>query len=385
MVQHRGQETAGIAVCSSTGILEHKAKGLANVVFEPSTMVSLNGFMGIGHCRYPTAGGFSRQQAQPFVSPFPLPMALAHNGNITNTRELHAQCLPGMMQPMTTSDSELVMVVFSNLIADVLAKRSRMQLVRNISDSHGGMDYSGRASPRDAKPKVDYLTPSNILQAANELQDMMRGGYAVVLVLKELGILAFRDVHGIRPLVLGQRNSTTAQPVNGTDKPLDHMLASESAALDALDFTLVRDIAPGEAIFIDLNGQIHTRMCESVRTAQFAPCIFEYVYFARPDSIMNGISVHATRTEMGMVLGKQLVERFSELDFDVVIPVPDTSRPIALSCVQEIMTHPECGGVRYAEGFVKNRYIARTFIVPGQKNREKNVKMKFNVVKVGIV
>jgi amidophosphoribosyltransferase len=318
-------------------------------------------------------------------------MALAHNGNITNTSELHAQCLPGMLQPMTTSDSELIMVMFSNIISEVLTKRSRMQLVSNINA------HNRSASPRPAKrTKVDYLSPANILQAANELQDQMHGGYAVVMVLKDLGILAFRDVHGVRPLVLGKRVSATAakaaapvangsgsnnpqQPVEA--EPLDYMLASESAGLDALGFQLVRDIAPGEAVFIDLQSNIHTHMCESARTAQFSPCIFEYVYFARPDSIVNGVSVHESRSEMGISLGKSLLERFSELQFDVIIPVPDTSRPIALSCVQEIMKSPQCAGVRYAEGFVKNRYIARTFIIPGQANRERNVKMKFNVVK----
>jgi amidophosphoribosyltransferase len=330
VLQHRGQDAAGI-VTADDRIHIRKNNGLVRDVFERRHMLKLTGRMGIGHCRYPTAGTSSRDEAQPFYTNSPYGICLAHNGNLTNADELAELVINEDHRYLnTTSDSEVLLNVFAHELASV----------------HG-----------DSVPG-----PEQVFTAAEGVYRRCKGGFAVVALVMNSGVLGLRDPCGIRPLVIGFRD------VNGGR---EHMMASESVALDALDFRLLRDVRPGEAVFIDQDGNLHTRQC--VPVIRHSPCLFEYVYFARPDSIIDNISVYKARLRMGETLADRILKLRPDHDIDVVIPVPDTSRTSALQLANRL-------GVKYREGFIKNRYIGRTFIMPGQNLRERSVRRKLNAI-----
>lgn len=335
VVQHRGQDAAGIMTCDGERVYLRKDNGLVRDVFHTRHMVQLKGHTGIGHVRYPTAGCDSRAEAQPFYVNSPFGLALGHNGNLTNVEELReALFREDLRQLNTSSDSEVLL--------NVLAHEMR--------------EAVGTTQLR--------IGPDEIFEAVTGVFRRCRGAYAVVALIVGHGLLAFRDPMGIRPLVLGSRES---------DDGTSFMLASESVALDVLGYRLIRDVAPGEAVFIDLDGRVHARVCanQSLRS----PCIFEYVYLARPDSMIDNIAVYKTRLRMGEKLGRRLLEEWPDHDIDVVIPVPDTSRTSALQMAFEL-------GLKYREGFMKNRYIGRTFIMPGQAERKKSVRQKLNAIEL---
>ena len=330
VLQHRGQDAAGIVTCERGRLHLRKDNGLTRDVFTDDQMFKLKGNMGIAHVRYPTAGCTSSAEAQPFYVNSPFGLTLAHNGNLTNTEELkQALFLEDQRHINTDSDSEVLLNVFAHEL-----------------QSLGKLDLS-----------VD-----DIFQAVSGVHRRCRGAYAVVIMIAGVGILGFRDPHGIRPIVFGERKSEHGS---------EFMIASESVALDVLGFELVRDIAPGEAVFIEESGILHAQQC--AETTDHCPCIFEYVYFARPDSIIDRISVYKARLRMGEKLAKKVQREWLDHDIDVVIPIPDTSRTAALQMANIL-------GVKYREGFIKNRYIGRTFIMPGQKMREKSVKQKLNAI-----
>ena len=330
VLQHRGQDAAGI-VTADDRIHIRKNNGLVRDVFERRHMLKLTGRMGIGHCRYPTAGTSSRDEAQPFYTNSPYGICLAHNGNLTNADELAELVINEDHRYLnTTSDSEVLLNVFAHELASV----------------HG-----------DSVPG-----PEQVFTAAEGVYRRCKGGFAVVALVMNSGVLGLRDPCGVRPLVIGFRD------VNGGR---EHMMASESVALDALDFRLLRDVRPGEAVFIDQDGNLHTRQC--VPVIRHSPCLFEYVYFARPDSIIDNISVYKARLRMGETLADRILKLRPDHDIDVVIPVPDTSRTSALQLANRL-------GVKYREGFIKNRYIGRTFIMPGQNLRERSVRRKLNAI-----
>jgi amidophosphoribosyltransferase len=332
VLQHRGQDAAGIMTAYEGRLCSHKAAGLVRDVFEQRHMLELAGNVGIGHVRYPTAGCDSASEAQPFYVNAPYGICLGHNGNLTNASEL----------------------------AEVLIREDRRHL-NTESDSEVLLNVFASELQRVGTPRV---TPADIFAAASAVYRRCRGGYAVVAMVIGHGILGFRDPNGIRPLVLGQRR---------TPRGTEYMLASESVALDMLSFQLVRDVAPGEAVFIDESGRLHTQQC--VATVRHTPCIFEYVYFARPDSIIDNISVYRARMRMGEKLAAKILRERPHHDIDVVIPVPDTSRTSALQMAQIL-------GIKYREGFNKNRYIGRTFIMPGQDQRERSVRSKLNAIEL---
>jgi amidophosphoribosyltransferase len=331
VLQHRGQDAAGIATSSGEGELcVRKGSGLVRDVFQQHHMLELKGNVGIGHVRYPTAGCDGASEAQPFYVNAPYGICLGHNGNLTNAVELAEILIREDRRHLnTTSDSEVLLNVFASELQRVGTAR---------------------------------ITPADVFAALSALYRRCRGGYAVVAMIIGHGVLGFRDPHGIRPLVLGERR---------TPRGTEWMLASESVALDSLSFRLVRDVAPGEAVFIDEQGRLHTQQC--VATARHTPCIFEYVYFARPDSKIDNISVYRARMRMGDRLADKILRERPIHDIDVVIPIPDTSRTSALQLAQRL-------GVKYREGFIKNRYIGRTFIMPGQEEREKSVRRKLNAI-----
>lgn len=330
VLQHRGQDAAGIVTCDSGRLHLRKDNGLARDVFSTSQMMKLKGNMGIAHVRYPTAGCTSSAEAQPFYVNSPFGLTLAHNGNLTNTEELKQQVFADDQRHINTdSDSEVLLNVFAH-----------------------ELQQFGKLK----------LTVDDVFQAVSAVHKRCRGAYAVVVMIAGFGVLGFRDPHGIRPIVFGERK---------TEDGVDYMIASESVALDVLDFHLIRDIAPGEAIFIEASGQLHTRQC--VDKVDHCPCIFEYVYFARPDSIIDNISVYKARMRMGKKLAKKIQREWPDHDIDVVVPIPDTSRTAASQIAHDL-------GVKFREGFMKNRYIGRTFIMPGQKMRKKSVKQKLNAI-----
>jgi amidophosphoribosyltransferase len=330
VLQHRGQDAAGIATSSDGELFVRKGSGLVRDVFEQHHMLELKGNMGIGHVRYPTAGCDGAAEAQPFYVNAPYGLCLAHNGNLTNARELEQIIVREDRRHLnTTSDSEVLL--------NVLA--SELQRV---------------GTPR--------VTPADLFAALTAVYRRCRGGYAVVAMIVGHGILGFRDPNGIRPLVLGTRD---------TARGPEHMLASESVALDMSGFRLLRDVGPGEAVFIDEHGRLHTQ--QLVATVRHAPCIFEYVYFARPDSIIDHVSVQRARMRMGDKLAEKIRRERPDHDIDVVIPIPDTSRTAALQVAQHL-------GIKYREGFIKNRYIGRTFIMPGQEQRQRSVRSKLNAI-----
>ncbi len=332
VLQHRGQDAAGIVTAEESRFHMHKEKGLARDVFRTRDMRNLLGDMGVAHVRYPTAGSASSAaESQPFYVNSPFGIVLGHNGNLTNTHELKESLFRSDLRHVNTnSDSEVLL----NVLAHELQVRA-----------------SGR-----------QLSLDTIFSAVAGVHARCRGAYAVVAFVAGYGLLAFRDPHGIRPLVIG---------VNDQVLPHEYIVASESVAIDTLGFRLLRDVAPGEAVFVDYQRQMHSRICSD--KAVLNPCIFEYVYLARPDSVMDGISVYSTRLGMGVALAEKIRREFSHLKIDVVIPIPDTSRPSALQLANHL-------NVPYREGFIKNRYIGRTFIMPGQALRKKSVRQKLNAV-----
>ena len=330
VLQHRGQDAAGIVTCEENRLHLRKDNGLARDVFHTHHMMKLKGNMGIAHVRYPTAGSSSSAEAQPFYVNSPYGITLAHNGNLTNSDELKDDVLREDLRHInTTSDSEILL--------NVLAHELHIQ----------------------GKIRIDH---NDIFKAVAGVHRRCRGGYAAVAMIPNHGILAFRDPYGIRPIVFGKRS---------TEKGTEYMVASESVALAAQDFELVRDIEPGEAIYITQDGQFFNFQCAS--NPQHCPCIFEYVYFARPDSLIDNIFVHKARSRMGVKLAEKIQREWPDHDIDVVIPIPDTSRTSALALANTL-------GVHYTEGFIKNRYIGRTFIMPGQQVRKKSVRQKLNAI-----
>ena len=332
VLQHRGQDAAGIVTANGNSFNMHKGGGLVRDVFRTRNMRSLVGDIGIGHCRYPTAGSaFSNAEAQPFYVNSPFGIVLGHNGNLTNTEQQRRELFREDLRHVNTnSDSEVLLNV----------------LAHELQDAAAGI----------------RLTPGAIFSAVAGVHRRCRGAYAVVAMIAGYGLLAFRDKYGIRPLVIGY---------NDTAKGREYMLASESVAIDTLGFHILRDVEPGEAIYIDEEGRFASRQC-AIKPSHY-PCIFEYVYLARPDSIIDGISVYETRLHMGENLADKIKRVAPDLDADVVIPIPDTSRPSAMQLATRL-------GLPYREGFIKNRYIGRTFIMPGQSERRKSVRQKLNAI-----
>jgi len=328
VLQHRGQDAAGIATADRGHLRVHKGNGLVRDVFDEDAMRKLEGRVGIAHCRYPTAGSEGDDEAQPFYVNSPYGIALAHNGNLINTDALRREVFEQDRRNINTeSDSEVLLNVFAHELDTQKA-----------------------------------LTPESVFRAVEGVNRRAKGGYAVILAVLGLGLVAFRDPHGIRPLVLGKRTTPA-----GTE----YAIASESVALDVLGFERVRDVAPGEAIVVTARGEMFAKQCAEAQS--LTSCIFEYVYFARPDSMIDDISVHKARMRMGVTLGEKILRLRPDHDIDVVIPIPDTSRDSALEIANVL-------GVKYREGFIKNRYVGRTFIMPGQGERVKSVKRKLNPI-----
>lgn len=331
VLQHRGQDAAGIMTIDKNVFKLRKANGLVSDVFEQKHMERLSGNWGIGHVRYPTAGSSTSAEAQPFYTNSPYGIALAHNGNLTNADDLKDTLISEARRHVnTSSDSELLMNTFAH----------------ELCESGGSWD----------------LLPEDIFAAVTALHKKARGAYAVVASIIGFGVVAFRDVYGIRPLVLGKRDSEAGP---------EYMVASESVAIDAVGFTVVRDIAPGEAIYMTKEGQLYSQQCAT--QSELVPCLFEYVYFARPDSTLDDISVYASRVRMGQKLGEKIKRQWQDLDIDVVIPIPETSCDIALEIANTL-------DLPYRQGYVKNRYIGRTFIMPGQQQRRRSVRRKLNAI-----
>ncbi|HKB59712.1 MAG TPA: amidophosphoribosyltransferase [Gallionellaceae bacterium] len=332
VLQHRGQDAAGIATLDGNTFHLHKGNGLVRDVFRTRNMRTLTGSSGIAHVRYPTAGSaVDHNEAQPFYVNSPFGIVLGHNGNLTNTVQLQQELfIEDRRHVNTNSDSEVLL----NVLAHELQERARSYV----------------------------LDIGTIFDAVSGVHERCRGAYAVVAMIAGYGLLAFRDPYGIRPLVIG--SAETAQG-------MEYLVASESVALDTLGFQFMRDIDPGEAVFIDFEGNMHSRQC--ARTQSLNPCIFEYVYLARPDSVIDGVSVYETRLHMGEYLADKIQREWPDHAIDVVIPIPDSSRPSALQLANRL-------NLPFREGFVKNRYIGRTFIMPGQAMRKKSVRQKLNAV-----
>ena len=332
VLQHRGQDAAGIATAENGHFYMHKGSGLVRDVFRTRNMRSLIGNWGIGHCRYPTAGSaYNSAEAQPFYVNSPFGLMLAHNGNLTNAEQLKQDMfLQDLRHINTNSDSEVLL----NVLAHELQAAT-------------------------TKYQVDAET---IFKAVIGLQRRVRGAYAVVAMIAGYGLLAFRDPYGIRPLIIGY---------NETDEGTEYIVASESVAVDTLGFKILRDVAPGEAVLIDTYGNFESRQCAERST--HAPCMFEFVYLARPDSLIDGISVYETRLKMGEFLAEKIKHTMPHLHIDTVMPIPDSSRPSAMELAKRL-------NLPYREGFVKNRYIGRTFIMPGQVQRRKSVRQKLNAI-----
>lgn len=333
MLQHRGQDAAGIVTCHEGRLFLRKDVGMVRDVFHTRHMRALQGNYGIGHVRYPTAGTSSSAEAQPFYVNSPYGITLAHNGNLTNAEEIHDNLFKTDLRHMNTdSDSEVLLNVF----AHELQKRGKL-----------------------------VPTSEDIFHAVTRVHERCKGGYAVVAMITGQGVVGFRDPNGIRPLIYGSRE---------TENGMEYIIASESVAITALGFKVERDIEPGEAVFIDSEGNFFTKQCAA--KPEYRPCIFEYVYFARPDAIIDGISVYKARLKMGEKLAHKILREWGdEHDIDVVIPIPDTSRTSALELANTL-------GVKFREGFMKNRYIGRTFIMPGQQLRKKSVRQKLNPVEL---
>ncbi len=332
MLQHRGQDAAGMVTYDDGRLYLRKNNGLVRDVFHTRHMLNLRGNMGIGHVRYPTAGCASSAEAQPFYVNSPYGITLAHNGNLTNGEALKEELFRDDLRHLNTeSDSEVLL----NVLAHELQKQHKLRL------------------------SVD-----DVFDAVAALHKRCHGGYAAVAMISGFGILAFRDPNGIRPVIYGERV---------TSRGKEYIIASESVAIDSLDFESVRDVKPGEAIFITKDGEFYSRQC--AEQPRYAPCIFEHVYLARPDSIIDGISVYKARLRMGETLADKILRIKPDHDIDVVIPIPDTGRTSAIPLAYKL-------GVKYREGFIKNRYIPRTFIMPGQAVRKKSVRQKLNAIEL---
>ena len=329
LLQHRGQDAAGIVTQQDRKFFMHKAKGMVRDVFRTRNMRALPGNCGLGQVRYPTAGNaFSEEEAQPFYVNAPFGIVLVHNGNLTNAQALRAELFSIDHRHINTeSDSEVLL----NVVAHELEKTTR------------GLP----------------LTPADVFAAVRGVYKRIQGSYAVIALIAGHGLLAFRDPHGIRPLCMGRSKVGTV------------MLASESVALEGTLHQFERDVAPGEAIFIDLQGNVHSEVC--AEGPQLDPCIFEFVYLARPDSTLDGISVYQARLNLGETLAKRVISTVPPNEIDAVIPIPESSRPSATQLAHLL-------GIPYREGFVKNRYVGRTFIMPGQGVRKKSVRQKLNVI-----
>ena len=336
LLQHRGQDAAGIVTMQGTQCFMHKARGMVKDVFRTRNMRALPGPVGLGQVRYPTAGNaFNEEEAQPFYVNAPYGIVLVHNGNLTNAPALKKELFDIDRRHINTgSDTEVLI--------NVLAHE---------------MEQVGRNVP---------LTPELIFRAVSAVHKRIRGSYAVIALIAGYGLLAFRDPYGIRPLVFGEAELPAA---DGGGKSV--MVASETVALEGTGHKTVRDVAPGEAIFIDQSGQLHSQQC--AESPSLHPCMFEYVYLARPDSVMDGISVYQARLNLGESLAQRVINAMPPSDIDVVIPIPESSRPSAMQLAQKI-------GKPYREGFVKNRYVGRTFIMPGQQARKKSVRQKLNAI-----
>lgn len=329
VLQHRGQDAAGIATEDDGRFFVRKSNGLVRDVFHTRHMTHLKGNVGIGHVRYPTAGTSSALESQPLYVNSPYGITLAHNGNLTNHAKLAEELfLSDHRHLNTNSDSEVLLNIFAHELQR-----------QNISD----------------------LTKEDIFTAVDQLHLRCKGAYAVVANISGHGILGFRDPHSIRPLIYGSRKAANGKT--------EYMIASESVALDALGFKVIRDFKPGEAVYIDNEGELHSHVPQT--NTVHSPCIFEHVYFARPDSIIDGSSVYKARVRMGEYLAEKIMRERPDHDIDVVIPIPESSRPSAMELAVRL-------GVKFREGFVKNRYIGRTFIMPGQGERKKSVRQKLN-------
>ncbi len=330
MLQHRGQDAAGIVSYDGEFFHERKSNGLVKDVFLARHADYLRGKSGIGHVRYPTAGSLSAREAQPFFVNAPFGIYLIHNGNLTNTCEQRKKIQDKYKRHLRTkSDSEVLLNVFADKIHDVL------------------------------KDEAGLSAPEVLFKATELTMDRIKGAYAVITLIDKIGLFAFRDPNGIRPLSLGKRSSRLGD---------EYAFASEDVAFSTLGFEKIKDVAPGEAILVDFQGNIHKHQCIE---GTLNPCIFEYVYLARPDSMIDGISVYKTQLRMGQALAKQIQE--ANLEIDTIVPVPDSARPVALEM-------SKITGIKYREGLVKNRYVGRTFIMPGQAERQKSVRRKLNAI-----
>ncbi len=330
IIQHRGQDAAGIVTLQDERFYMRKANGLVRNVFRTKHILHLIGDIGIGHVRYPTAGSSSSAEAQPFYVNSPYGIAFVHNGNLTNTQALKKDLSCRDMRHMNTdSDSEVMLNIFAGELAKFCAS---------------------------------HLMPNHIFSAITQLNKRVSGGYACIAMIANIGLIGFRDPNGIRPLILGKKE---------TKNGIKYMFASESVALSALDYVTIRDVKPGEAIIVTRQGELFSKIC--AQSPRHAPCIFEFVYFARPDSIIDNISVYKSRLRMGEKLANKIKKLWQDETIDVVIPIPDTSRTAALQLASFL-------NIKYREGFIKNRYIARTFIMPEQKQRKKSVKQKLSAI-----
>lgn len=331
-LQHRGQDAAGVMTCDRGRLFLRKDNGLVRDVFSDKDMEYLQGNIGIGHVRYPTAGSDKSEEAQPFYVNSPYGIGLVHNGNLTNAEELSEQIFKSDLRHLnTTSDSEVLLNVFAH----------ELQSLHKIN-----------------------MQAADVFHAVKEVHRRCQGAYAVVAVIADYGLVAFRDPHGIRPLIYGKRT---------TEQGTEYMFASESVALDALGFEVIADVAPGEAVFVDLQGRLHHQQCAD--NPQLNPCIFEFVYLARPDSTIDKVLVYKVRLRMGERLAEKILRDHPDWDIDVVMPIPDTSRTAAIPLSTVL-------GVKCREGFIKNRYIGRTFIMPRQKTRRKSVRQKLNPIEL---
>jgi amidophosphoribosyltransferase len=332
ILQHRGQDAAGIATCLGDRLELVKNNGLVSDVFRSESAQKLKGNAGIGHVRYPTAGSSNFEEAQPFYVNSPFGIALAHNGNLHNAEQLKRELFAEDRRHINTqSDSEVLLNVFAH----------------ELQNASGLM-----------------ITPEAVFHAVSRVHKRCHGAYANVLIIPGYGIVAFRDPNGIRPLVYGVRKSEEGD---------EYMVASESIALDLHHFDLIDDVAPGEAIIITNDRELHRKQC--AENPQLSPCVFEYVYFARPDSMIDDVSVYKARLRMGEKLAERIKERWPDEEIDVVIPIPESSRTSAIPMAYSL-------GVKFREGFIKNRYIGRTFIMPGQEQRIKSVRRKLNAVEL---
>ncbi len=334
LLQHRGQDAAGIVTMQGTKCYMHKARGMVRDVFRTRNMRALPGTVGLGQVRYPTAGNaYSEEEAQPFYVNAPFGVVLVHNGNLTNAPALKAELFDIDRRHINTeSDSEVLI----NVLAHEL-------------------EQSAKDLP---------LSPQAVFAAVSAVHRRIRGSYAVIALIAGHGLLAFRDPYGIRPLCWGEAENSEGRGL---------MVASESVALEGNGYRLVRDVAPGEALFVDLQGRVHTQQC--AQSPSLNPCMFEYVYLARPDSVLDGISVYQARLNLGETLAQRVISTMPPTEIDVVIPIPESSRPSAMQLAHRI-------GKPYREGFVKNRYVGRTFIMPGQGVRKKSVRQKLNAIGV---